>query len=238
MAFSRLNRVADRKEKRRLVLAIAGIFGIFILILLFGVKALIGFSLLVDTLRGNSPATAQQQQTIILPPTLNPPTEATNSAAISVNGKGQTGLTLILYVNNKELKQVSVKEDGTFVVPSVPLTAGSNTISAKLTDTKGNLSDLSNIVSVTYGNAPPKLIVSDPSDNSTVTGDTNTVTVNGMTDDNVTVTINDRVVVIKTDNSFSYGYPLNEGDNILNIVATDAAGNQTTIQRKVTYHKS
>ena len=58
-----------------------------------------------------------------------------------------------------------------------------------------------------------------------------------MTDDNIAVTINDRMVVIKTDNSFSYGYPLNEGDNILNIVATDAAGNQTTVQRKVTYHK-
>lgn len=237
MAFSRLSRVQDRKDKRRLILAIAGIFGIFILILLFGVKALIGFSLLVEKLRGGS-TPAAQLQTIILPPTLNPPTEATNSAAISVTGKGQDGLTLILYVNNKEFTQVSIKKDGTFTVPSVPLADGSNTISAKQTDAKGNLSDLSNIVTVTYGNAPPKLIVSDPADNSTVTGDSNTVTVNGMTDDNVTVTINDRVVVIKTDNSFSYGYPLNEGDNILNIVATDAAGNQTTIQRKVTYHKS
>ena len=61
--------------------------------------------------------------------------------------------------------------------------------------------------------------------------------VDGMTYDNVTVTINDRMVVIKTDNSFSYTYPLNDGDNILKIVATDAAGNQTTVQRKVTYHK-
>lgn len=237
MAYSRLTRVSDRKEKRRLVLAIAGIIGIFILILAFGVKALIGFSLLVDKLRGSSPSTAQQSQTIILPPTINPPNTATNSATISLNGKGQAGLTLILYVNNNEFKKIPVKENGTFVVPNVPLTNGVNTLSAKLTDSKDNLSDLSNIVLVTYGNTPPKLVVSDPADNVTVNGDPNSVTVNGMTDDNVTVTINDRLVVIKTDNSFSYSYPLNDGDNILKIVATDAAGNQTTIQRKITYHK-
>lgn len=237
MAYSRLTRVSDRKEKRRLVLAIAGIIGIFVLILAFGVKALIGFSLLVEKLRGASPATTQQTQTTILPPTLDPPSSATNSATISVTGKGQAELTLILYVNGKEFKQTAVQKDGTFSLSSVPLTTGANTISAKLTDTKGNVSDLSNIVSVIYGNTPPKLVISDPADNSTVNGDPNTVTINGMTDDNVTVTINDRMVVIKTDNSFSYNYPLNEGDNILNIVATDASGNQTTIQRKVTYHK-
>ncbi len=237
MAYSRLSRVSDRKEKRRLILAIVGIIAIFTLILVFGVKALIGFSLLVEKLRGSTTTATQQSQTIILPPTLDPPASATNSATISVTGKGQSGLTLILYVNNNKSSQLPVKKDGTFVVSSVQLTNGSNTISAKLADAKGNLSDLSNIVSVTYGNTPPRLVISDPTDNTTVSGDPNTVTVNGMTDDNVTVTVNDRMVVIKTDNSFSFSYPLNEGNNILNIVATDPAGNQTTVQRNITYHK-
>jgi hypothetical protein len=44
------------------------------------------------------------------------------------------------------------------------------------------------------------------------------------------------LVVLHSDNSFSYSYPLNDGDNILTIVATDAAGNQTKVTRKVTYH--
>lgn len=237
MPHSRLSRVENRKEKRRLLLAVFGIITIVVLILLYGVKALIGFSLLVDKLRGGPSMTSQQSQTIILPPNIDPPPIATNSATISVTGKGQSGLTLILYVNNNEYQKLPVKEDGTFIVPAVPLSNGSNTISAKLTDAKENISDLSNIVSVTYGNTPPKLTISDPADNAAVTGDLNAVTVNGMTDDNVTVTVNDRMVVIKTDNSFSYSYPLNEGDNIFNIVAIDNAGNQTTVQRKVTYHK-
>ena len=114
---------------------------------------------------------------------------------------------------------------------------GSNTIHARLTDTKGNLSDPSNPVSIIYANTPPKLVVTNPTDNAAISGDPNAVTVDGTTDDNVSVTINDRVVVVKTDNSFSYTYPLNDGDTTLIIVATDAAGNQTTVTRKITYHK-
>ena len=110
-----------------------------------------------------------------MPPTLDPPVAATNSATISVTGKGQSGLNLIYYVDNAKQGQIPVKQDGTFTIPSVPLTNGTNTISAKLTDAKGNLSDLSNIVSVTYGNSPPKLVISDPADNATVSGDPNSV---------------------------------------------------------------
>ena len=238
MAFSRLHRMSDRKEKRLLVLAIAGILGIFTLLFLFGVKALIGFSLLVETLKGRSNTPAiQQSQTIILPPALDPPLSATNSATITITGKGQTGITLVLSVNNGPGKEYPVKENGTFTLPAVPLINGVNTISAKLKDAKGNLSDVSNIVSVTYGNTPPKLVISDPADNTTVNGDPNTVTVNGMTEDNVTVTVNDRMVVIKTDNTFNYTYPLTDGENQLKIVATDTAGNQTTVTRKITYQK-
>ena len=120
MAFSRLNRLQDRKEKRRLLLAVVGIIAIFALVLLFGVKALIGFSLLVDKLRGTTPTTSQQSQFIILPPTIDPPPTATNSATISVTGKGQTGLTLILYVNNSEFKKLAVGKDGTCLLYTSP----------------------------------------------------------------------------------------------------------------------
>jgi bacillopeptidase F len=216
-------------------MAIAGIVGIVALVGLFGVKALIGFSVFMDKLRGASP-TPTQNQSVILPPTLDPPPEATNSATISVTGKGKADLTLIVYLNDAQFKKINVPTDGNFSIINVPLTDGANTISAKLSDDKGTLSELSNVVSVRYANTPPKLDVSAPADNSNVSGDPNTVSVTGTTDDNVTVTINDRFVVIKSDNSFSYGYPLNDGDNILNIVAMDTAGNQTKITRKVIYH--
>ncbi len=236
MPHSRLTRLQDRKEKRRLMLAIVGIFAVLGLVGIFGLKVLVGFSLLVDKMRGSTPTPSTQNQSVILPPTLDPPAIATNTATISVTGRGQANLSLIAYLNNAEFKKISVPTDGKFSINDVPLSSGVNTISAKLTDDKGNTSDLSNVVSVSYVNKPPKLDVTAPADNAAISGDPNTVTVTGATDDNVTVTINDRLVVLRSDNSFSYSYPLNDGDNILTIVATDAAGNQTKVTRKVTYH--
>lgn len=218
------------------MLAVGGIVAIIALIGIFGVKALIGFSMFVERLKGASPTPPVQNQSLVLPPTLDPPAEATNTATISVTGKGQANLSLIVYLNDAQFKKISVPTDGNFTINNVSLSDGTNTISAKLTDDKGNTSELSNVVTVFYANKPPKLDVSSPADNTNISGDPNTVTVTGTTDDNVTVTVNDRLVVVRSDNTFSYNYPLNDGDNILNIVATDAAGNQTKLARKVTYH--
>jgi bacillopeptidase F len=206
-----------------------------VLVGLFGLKALIGFSLFVGRSQGNTP-TPTPTKSVILPPTLDPPPEATNTATIIMTGKGQPNLSLLIYINNSEFTSLSVPQNGVFTIPNVPLASGTNTISAKLTDGKGSTSDPSNIVSVIYINTPPKLVVSAPDDNATISGDPGTVTVSGMTDDNVSVTINGHMVVVNSDDSFSYAYPLNSGDNALTIVATDNAGNQTTVTKKVTYN--
>lgn len=237
MQSSRLSRLENRKVKRRLILAIFGILSIITLVGLCGLKALITFSLFVDKIRGNTPTQTAQNQNVILPPTLDPPAIATNTADISVTGRGQANLSLIVYLNDAQFKKQSVPTDGNFTVNNIPLADGANSISAKLTDDKGATSDLSNVVWVSYVNKPPALTVTTPADNATITGDPNSVAVNGLTDDNVTVSINDRLIVVKSDNSFSYSFPLNDGDNILTIVATDAAGNQSKIMRKVTYHR-
>lgn len=236
MPISRLSRLEEKKEKRRLVLAILGILAILALVGVFGLKLLIGFSLFVEKSKGVAPTPAAQNHGVVLPPVLDPPPEATNTATIPLTGKGQPDLTLQIFINNELFTTIPVPSTGIFSVPDVPLDSGANTISAKLTDTKGNTSDPSNVVSVSYVNKPPKLIISSPDDNATITGDPASVTVSGMTDDNVSVTINGHTIVVASDDSFSYTYPLNEGDNTLTIVASDGAGNQITVTKKVTYH--
>ena len=236
MLRSRLSRLEERKQRKRLTLALVGSIAVLIFVGLFGVRVLIGFSLLVDRIRGTSPQT-QQSSSLILPPVLDPQPTATNSASINITGRGQGGLTLIVYLNEGEFKKIRVPEDGSFSVTGIPLSNGSNSISAKLTDDKDGTSDLSNVLSVTYATTPPNLEITAPEDNANISGEPNTVAVTGTTDDDINVTINDRLVVVRGDNSFSYNYPLNEGDNILTIVATDAAGNQTRIERKVIYRR-
>lgn len=236
MAISRLGRYEERRQRRRLLIALGGSMAVLLFISLFGLKLLVNFSLLVDRLRGSTTAPTTTQA-IILAPVLNPLPEATNGTTVNVSGTGQPGLTLILYLNEQETKKLTVPEDGNFSVPALPVKEGTNTLSAKLVDEKGNLSNLSNVVTIMVKRTPPSLDISEPPDNARVSGEDNTVRVSGKTQEDTTVTINDRLVVVQADGSFTYSYPLSEGDNTLKILATDVAGNQTIIERRVSYQK-
>ncbi len=236
MAFSRMKRYEERKLRTRLLLAVVGSIAIVGFLLVFGLRILVGFSLFVDAIRGGTPA-SQQQQSLILPPVLDPLPVATNSASLTVSGSATPGLILLVYVNEKETKKLTVPADGRFSVPSLRVSDGLNTISAKATDEKQNMSDLSNVLTITIKRSPPALEVNSPAPNTTITGDQNKVDVSGKAEEQSSITVNDRFVVVHNDGSFSYSYPLNEGDNVLKIIATDAAGNQTIVERTVKYQK-
>ncbi|MEK7587654.1 MAG: hypothetical protein AAB457_02455, partial [Patescibacteria group bacterium] len=236
MAFSRIRRYEEKRLRMRLVLAVLGSIAILVFILVFGFKILVGFSLLVDKIRGGSP-TSQNAQTLLLPPSLDPLPGATNSATLIIAGSGTPGAILILYVNEGETQKLTIPTDGRFSIPSVKILEGTNTISAKITDEKQNTSELSNVLAITSKRTPPSLELTSPSSNTTINGDTNTVSVVGKTEQDTIISINDRFAVVSADGSFRYPYQLAEGDNILKIAATDAAGNQTVIERRVTYQK-
>ena len=233
MAISRFSRFEERKQQRLLILAMCGTVAIIAFILLFGVKILIGFSVFVDRLHGTSKAT-QPTQSLILPPTLDPLPEATNSAKLTITGKGNPSLTLILYINEVETKKLTLPQDGAIAL-SVTGKNGSNTIRAKLMDDKGNISALSNTVEVMIKNSKPHLEVSSPQDNESISGDPKSVHVTGRTEEENRVTINDRIVLVKNDGSFDYTFSLHDGQNTLTIAATDSAGNQSTVERHITY---
>jgi hypothetical protein len=236
MPLSRYSRIEEKRARRRLLWAIFGSLAIIAFLALFGMKILVGFSLFVDMLRGTPPAPAKSE-VLILPPALDPLPVATFSSTLKITGRGQEGLTLILYLNDKEAKKIALAKNASFSAQLSGLGEGLNTISAKLSDEKGNMSELSNVLTTSVKKSLPILEITSPEDNATVTGETNTVTVSGKSEEDTIVTINGRVVVLRTDNSFEYQYPLSEGDNTLTIQATDAAGNATRVERKVTYHK-
>lgn len=236
MPSSRLRRFEEKREKRRTVLAISGTLAVLAFLGFFGLRLLEGFSLFLDKLHGATPQQQTQNQ-LILPPVLDPPVEATNSGTITISGRGQADLTFIMYVNEKEFKKLPVPKDGNVSVANVPLEEGNNAISAKQTDDKGNLSDLSHVVTVKMKKGRPTLDISSPTDGAIFFADKNIVTVSGKTDPENQVTVNDRFVVVGSDGFFDYTAHLSQGDNTLKIVATDDAGNQTTAERKVTYQR-
>ena len=236
MQYSRLRKFEEKRQEKKIITSIIGIIAIFIFLGIFGVRILIGFSLLVDKLRG----TPQQQvtQQLILPPVLDPLPIATNSATIAVSGKGQAGMTVIVYINDTDTEKTTVDNDGSFSILSVKLIEGTNTISAKQTDDKKNVSTLSEVFTIVSKKSKPTLDISYPSGNQQIRQEQNSITITGETNDEAnTVTINDRFVIVHGDGSFSYDVNIPEGDSVIKIVATDTAGNQVTVERKINYGK-
>lgn len=234
--MSRLGRYEEQKERKTIGIALGSIILVIIFFAVFGLKLLEGFSVFMGSLRGASPQPTTTA-TLLLPPVLDAPVEATNSAAITITGRGQADLTFILYVNEKEYKKIPVPKDGNVTIDNVTLTEGNNSISAKLSDDKGNLSDLSNVVTIIQKKGKPILDISTPEDGATVFGDKRSVTVSGKTDPENGIRVNDRLAVVRNDGSFDFVFTLSEGQNTLKIIATDTAGNETSVERKVTYTK-
>jgi len=235
MSISRLRRIEERSEKRRLALGVSGIIGIITLGLLFGTQFLEKFSLTADKFRGSTPITTTSPQ-FIFPPELNPLPEATNSGILTISGKANSKLKITLLINDEVHKQTTASDDGTFTFKRINLKEGSNTIKVKQSDGT-NESKSSDPFVVNVKNSMPDLEISSPDDNTNISGDNNRVSIIGKTNESNSITVNDRWVIVKADGSFSYPYALEEGETILKIRATDSFGNSTTIERKVIYHK-
>jgi len=237
MALSRLRRFEEKRLRHRMALFLTLSIGLILFVVLFGVKILIGFSLFVDQIRGNSPQTQQQNSAILIAPQLDPTFEATNSATITVTGKAQGEVTLVLYVNDTEVKKTSVEKDGSFAIKNVAIHDGKNTINARIMDDMKNASELSNTIVVEYVKRAPLIEIVTPADNQEYYAEDNQVAITGRTEEDMTVTVNGRVIVVATDGTFTGNYPLSEGDNKLTFIATDNAGNQTTVEKTVKYRK-
>lgn len=236
MLYSRLRRHEERKQRKRLMWALCGMLALLIFLFVFGLKILVGFSLFVDRIRGNAPQQQSLNQELILPPILDPLPESTNSAMLTITGKSDAGVKVVVYIDEKESQTIAIESDGTFSFTQ-RLAEGDHTVSAKAKNDKDALSDLSNVVTVTIKRSKPELTVTSPNDGARIVGDNNTLLVKGKTASENTVAVNDRLAVVSGDGSFSYMYSLSEGENTLHIVATDPAGNEESVDRRVTYSK-
>ena len=175
--------------------------------------------------------TGQQIDTYVAPPTLNPVVEATNSAEIAVSGFGTKDQTIQLYLNNQRFDQTTVGSNNKFEFPNVTLQQGANTISAKAVTNSGKESSSSNTDNITYLSKPPSLTIASPQDGQGFSkGSTPTVSIKGKTDPGVKVTVNGFWAIVDDQGNYTYLYTLKNGDNDIKVVATDAAGDQTTTE--------
>ncbi len=153
------------------------------------------------------------------------PNALTNQTSIAVTGTVQDATATTVVVNG-----VTATMNGTSFSATVPIgTEGSNTIHVVATDAAGNATDSTR--TVIRDTQAPALSVAAPANGFITKFDT--VFVRGSVADShaVTVSANEIPLPVDQNGQFVGSVPLVEGSNFITIVATDAAGNTTTVVR-------
>lgn len=149
----------------------------------------------------------------------------TGQATIGVQGRTEAGSTLTVAG-----AAVPVSAQGEFQT-QVTLKDGQQSIVFTATDVAGNVGQAQ--LKVTLDTTPPTLTVTKPVMYAVVL--TNVCEVAGKTEPGATVKIAGAAISVNADGSFSFNVMLKEGNNLIDITATDAVGNQRKTAIPVTY---
>lgn len=157
-------------------------------------------------------------------PVITSPTEdaITNESDITVEGTASPTTTIQLMNNGEEVGTADVGDDGKFTVPT-ELTEGENVLSA-VSMLDGASTGESDPVTVTLDTQAPKITIDNPEDGDKTNRET--VTVEGtVSDANLDfVEVNGRQATV-TDGNYSKRILLDNGENEIEVVAQDLAGN-------------
>lgn len=183
-----------------------------------------------DTKSAKSPG---REDSTLAPPSLVIPYEATNTGQINISGFSQPDAKVEIYVDDDLKKEVPVSPDGSFLAENVPLSLGTNNIWGKTTNSEYT-SFPSKIIKVVSDNEKPLLEIYEPEDGKNIQGESK-IKLSGKTEPNAIVSVNDVRVITSFDGSFSTQLQLHEGENILNIKASDSASNTNEVSRRVSF---
>jgi len=201
----------------------------------FGLSVFIDWAFLVSQ-KGVSvkptPSASGQKVSLISEPILEEMPDATNEAILLIKGKANPETQIQLFLNKQRVGNINADFEGRFEFEQV-LNDRHNEFYVKSTDPYSNKSSQSKFYNVTFIDQPPNLEISSPEDGKKYYD--SRIMVEGQTEKEVFVKINNMPIVIKADGSFTYSLNLNKGDNEILITATDLAGNLTEKKLRVTY---
>jgi flagellar hook assembly protein FlgD len=109
------------------------------------------------------------------------------------------------------------------------LNEGDNTITVRAADEAGNSVTVSRMVDLVT--AAPQIVITSPAEGAWIGN--SLVTVEGQAPGGVTLKINNQSVPVAPDGSFRFDLVLDEGDQRIQLTATDDVGNVTTVERIV-----
>lgn len=153
--------------------------------------------------------------------------EAVNENKIKLEGNSLPTTTVKLFVNGPEVDRVMTDIEGKFLFTDIELIDGKNTIFAKAVG-EGNVeSSKSDVLYIRVDKDAPEIEIVSPKANETVKNLNKTASIEGGVNEKSTVTINGRSARLRPDLSFELLIGVKEGENKIEIVAEDVAGNIT-----------
>lgn len=230
MTYSRLARKNSSRSLRRAIIYLFFTLILAIGCLVFGLPLLIKMAVFLVNIRGSYLPNESEDQIPPPPPIFSSLVDATNSAQINIAGFAETGSIVDLFLNDMEKEKTVSEADGSFLFSNINLESGKNDLAATVTDKAGNISQKSKIISVIFDNVPPKIEITQPADNTSFPPDKKKIEIKGQADAGVTLNVNDHLVIVDSQGNFSFPFTLSEGQNTLNFVAIDRAGNQAESQ--------
>lgn len=225
-------RAQERKVRKKFIWTIIYIIAGFLLAIYVGLPLLAKLAVGLSLIKGEEKQTTENITTSLLAPIIEPIPTATNSASVSIRGYADKNATIIVSNNGNEVTRIDTDDEGNFLFRNIRLSSGDNKIS--LVAEKNDQKSDSTSISINYKNEPPPLEITEPSEGQIIRDD-NKIEIKGNTSPDVKVSINDRLVIVDTDGSFSFPLTLSEGENTFNIKAEDDAGNTNEMEFKVTF---
>lgn len=233
MQTSHRAQLEQKRLIKRLLLTVGAAVASVVVLVYIGLPVLARLVLFASSFRRDSTENVVESK-IILPPILDPLPEATNSGRIAVSGYSAKESDVKIYVNGTETVKVIADKDGRFISSLVTIKEGANSVYA-VTSISDKNSSPSSSFSVTYKKAEPKLEINSPKDGDHFRDEQKEITIQGSTDEDNRVLVNDRLAIVDIQGNFSYLVRLSDGENTFKLQAFDDAGNKTEKEIKVSY---
>lgn len=231
--YSRRQAVEERNSVRKAYWYILVSIVLIFLMIFYGIPLLSRFALFTANLKGGSESVNFGDATPPAPPSFDEIPDFTNEDTLEISGRSEEGSVVTIYTNGDQM-EILTDKDGAFTF-TFELTEGENTFYAIAKDTSGNNSQETTEFVVIFDDTEPELTITAPTKNSFFGQSERQVVIQGETEKNTSITINDRSVVVDANGKFSFSTSLIDGENIFVIVSEDRAGNQTTEEIKLTF---
>lgn len=192
-------------------------------LLKFGIPLIINVTSFIFSL--NKSNLTEENTSITLPPLIFSEFESTNSANLLLRGKSSADGRIIIFKDSVEIKKIDSLKNEEFT-SEITLIEGENTLYAVLENKKNIRSLPSASLLVTLDTVSPDLNINQPEDKSRFSGlKQKTVKIEGKTESDSLVLVNQHQTILKNDGSFAYNFDLQEGENLIKISSQDRAGN-------------